>query len=102
MTEDDISRGQTQNNVLSGEPYDAVAFPSRIESTIATLPTGPGGGQELWKLNHYYARLDEWNAAHGIPEDPSAGPEADPLFELHNLTTDPEERHNRVGTPPTR
>jgi len=100
MTEDDISRGQTQNNLLSGKPFDAVAFPSRIESTIANLPTGPGGAQELWKLNHYYARLDEWNAAHGIPTDPSAGPVADPLFELHNLTTDPEERHNRVGDAP--
>ncbi|MGZ4523989.1 MAG: potassium channel family protein, partial [Mycobacteriaceae bacterium] len=26
----------------------------------------------------------------------------DPLFELHNLTTDPEQRHNRVGDAPTR
>ncbi len=100
MTEDDISRGGTQNNLLTGKPFDAVAFPSRVESAIATLPTGPDGAQELWKLNHYYERLDEWNAARGIPKDPFAGPPADPLFELHNFTADPEERHNRVGDAP--
>ena len=55
---------------------------------------------ELWKLNHYYERLDEWNADHGIAANPFAGPAADPLFELHNLSTDPEERHNRAGGRP--
>lgn len=102
MTEDDFTRGLTQQNVLSGKPFAPVPFPSRVESMIAPLPTGENGAEELWKLNHYYERLDEWNAAHGIPKDPSAGPPADPLFELHNLTADPEERHNRVGDAPTR
>ncbi len=50
----------------------------------------------MWKLNHYYERLDDWNEAHGIPKYPFAGPAAEPAFELHNLTTDPEERHNRA------
>ena len=98
MTEDDISRGLTQNNVLSGKAFDAVDFPSHVESVIATLPTGAEGADELWKCNHYYERLDEWDAAHGLPVNPFAGPAADPLFELHNLTADPEERTNRAET----
>ena len=97
MTEDDVSRGLTQKNVLTGEPFDAVGYPSHVESVIATLPTGPDGGEELWKLNHYYERLDEWDADHGIPANPFAGPAAEPSWELHNLTTDPEERSNVVS-----
>ncbi len=64
---------------------------------ITTLPTGNDGSQELWKRNHYYERLDEWNAGHGIKANPFAAPAAEPAFELHNLSTDPEERHNRIG-----
>ena len=96
MTEDDVTRGLNQNNVLTGAPFDPVENPCFIESVITTLPTGGDGSAELWKLNHYYERLDEWNAAHGIPASPFAAPAADPVFELHNLTTDPEERHNLV------
>ena len=97
MTEDDVTRGSTQSNLLNGAPFDAVAQPSSIESVIASLPTGDQGGGELWKLDHYYERLDEWNADHGAPVNPFAAPPAEPVFELHNLTTDPEERTNRVG-----
>ncbi len=96
MTEDDITRGQTQNNPLTGAPFDAVEHPTSIEFVITTLPTGTGGTPELWKLNHYYERLDEWNADHGIAPNPFAAPAADPAWEMHNLTADPEERHNRV------
>ena len=63
---------------------------------IATLPTGADGADELWKLNHYYERLDDWNAAHGIPRTRSPARRPKPLFELHNLTADPEERTNRT------
>ena len=96
MTEDDVTRGITQNNVLTGKVFDAVSYPSHVELVIATLPTGANGAEELWKLNHYYEWLDEWDAAHGIPKNPFAGPPAEPRFELHNLSADPEERHNRV------
>lgn len=97
MTEDDMSRGLNQANVIDGTPFTPVDFPSRIEAVVATLPTGADGTGELWKLNHYYERLDEWHAAQGIPAGPAGMPAADPLFELHNLTTDPEERRNRAG-----
>lgn len=96
MTEDDITRGATQSNVLTGEAFDAVDQPSCIESVVAPLPTGADGAIELWKLNHYYERLDDWNAEHGIAPDPFGAPAAEPAWELHNLTADPEERHNRA------
>ena len=96
MTEDAVSRGLTTGNILTGKPFHPVDQPSCIESVIATLPTGDDGTPELWKINHYYERLDEWNTNQGIAPPPFAPPAAEPVFELHNLTTDPEERHNRV------
>jgi len=94
MTEDNVSKGSTQVNILNGTPFDAVGSPASIESVIATLPTGPEGSEQLWKLNHYYERLDEWNEDHGIARNPYLAPPAEPLFELHNLSADPEERRN--------
>ena len=98
MTEDDVTRGLNQNNVLTGAPFDPVEHPSNIESIVAELPTGPDGSAQLWKLNHYYERLDDWNADHGIPANPFATPAAEPVFEMHNLTVDPEERSNLAGS----
>ena len=92
-----MTRGLNHSNLLTGKDFTPVAQPSNIESVITTLPTGDGGTPELWKLNHYYERLDEWNAAQGIKPNPFAAPAAEPVFEMHNLTTDPEERHNRVS-----
>ncbi len=100
MTEDDVTRGVTQANLLSGAPFEAVSPPINIESVLATLPTGQGGAEELWKLNHYYERIDEWYAAQGLPPNPFASPPAEPEWELHNLTVDPEERHNRASDDP--
>jgi arylsulfatase A-like enzyme len=100
MTEDDITRGLNETNLLTGKPFEPVKHPSNIESVITTLPTGDGGSPELWKLNHYYERLDEWNADHGIKANPFAPPAAESVYEMHNLTADPEERHNRVSDAP--
>lgn len=96
MTEDQVTKGLTQANVLTGEPFEALLPPSCIESVVATLPTGDDGAPELWKLNHYYERLDEWHAERGIVAPDDRSPAAEPAWELHNLTLDPEERHNRA------
>ena len=96
MTEDNVTSGLNQRNVLTGESFDALSPPACIESVVAALPTGPDGGTELWKLNHYYERLDEWNAERGVSIGSTAVPAAEPDWELHNLSVDPEERHNRA------
>ena len=67
---------------------------------LADVAHRRGGCRELWKLNHYYERLDEWNAAQGIAPNPFLGPAAESDWELHNLTVDPEERHNRAFDDP--
>jgi arylsulfatase A-like enzyme len=100
MTEDQVTSGLSQANVLTGERFESVGPPSCIESVVATLPTGAEGSPELWKLNHYYERLDEWNAAHGIAADPFAAPAAASELEMHNLSADPEERRNVVRDEP--
>ena len=88
MTEDDVSRGSHQINLFSGHPYEAVQQPSNIESVITTLPSGPGGAEEIWKLNHYYEQT---------PADvEELAPGDGTVFELHNLSTDPEERRNHA------
>jgi arylsulfatase A-like enzyme len=101
MTEDNISRGSTQVNLLNGTPFEAVGSPSNIESVLATLPTGPDGAGQLWKLNHYYERLDDWYEEKGFAKNPFLAPPPEPLFELHNLTADPEERHNLADSDAT-
>lgn len=95
MTEDNVTSGLAQANVLTGEPFESLDPPACIESVVTSLPTGADGDPELWKLNHYYERLDEWDAEHGIAATPGARPAAAPAWELHNLTVDPEERQNR-------
>jgi hypothetical protein len=100
MTEDNVTSAQVQANVLTGEPFSSLEGALCIESIVTTLPTGNDGAPELWKLNHYYERLDEWNANHGIPTQPGTPPAAESAWELHNLTIDPEERTNRSTTAP--
>jgi arylsulfatase A-like enzyme len=102
MTEDNVTAGADQVNILTGEPFAAITGATSIESVVAPLPTGARGASELWKINHYYERLDEWNGDHGIVPNPFLGPAAEPLYELHNLTRDPEERTNLAdGQPET-
>jgi arylsulfatase A-like enzyme len=97
MTEDEVTRGASQRNVLTGEPFDALTAPARIESVVTTLPTGDDGAPELWKLNHYHDGLGAWDTEHGVAARDDLGPDED-AWELHNLTTDPEERHNLGAT----
>ncbi len=97
MTEDDVTRGVTQVNILNGTPFEPVSPPINIESVIATLPTGDGGAPELWKLNHYYERLDDWYKDQGVAPNPFLPAAAESEWELHNLTADPEERKNQAN-----
>jgi arylsulfatase A-like enzyme len=96
MTEDDVGRGLTPVSIVSGKAYEPVPFPSHVESVITALPTGADERPELWKLNHYYERLDDFDQANRLPRNPFAPPPAEPACELHNLTTDPEERANHA------
>ena len=82
MTEDQISEGLRQVNILDQVPFDAVGRPAKVEAVITRLPTGDGGAPELWKIARTYDR---------VHADPGAdGSE----WELHHLTIDPEERTN--------
>jgi arylsulfatase A-like enzyme len=101
MAEDQITRGPRAVNPFSGERYQPVAEPDKIESVITRLPTGEGGAPELWKLNHSYADLGAWDGEHGVAP-PTGGRGAEPVedqWEAHNLTRDPEERDNLAGAP---
>jgi len=94
------SDGLTMANPFTNEPFDAVSPPCSIESVVAPLSTGAAGSVELWKPNQYSKHLDEWFAARGFTVSPFLTRAAEPLFELHNLTADPQERRNRATTTP--
>jgi arylsulfatase A-like enzyme len=96
MTDDDVTRGLTQRNVLTGESFESLSAPHYIESVIATLPTGADGAAELWKLNHYHDGLEGWHDGGTASVEGADGP----VWELHNLTADPEERHDRSAELP--
>ena len=77
MTEDRITTGLRERGMVTREPYEGVSGNASIESVIAHH------AGELWKLNHYY------------DADPMSPPtDDDVVWELHNLTRDPEERDN--------
>lgn len=100
-TEDQISRGLRHTNRFTGETFEPVGPPANVESVIAELPD-PDGGARLWKLSHYYDRLDEWEDAHPPPSGTSRPAPAEPVepqWELYDLTADPEERVNRWTSP---
>ena len=81
MTEDQFSQGPHTTNPMTGAPFTAVAGASNVEAVVTSLPTGAGGGSEIWKLAHYY----------GTPGGPDAALTA---AEVYNLSADPQERHN--------
>ena len=99
MTEDQVSVGTRGWNRLTREPYTPVGQPAKVESVIASRPTGPDGAAELWKLNHYYERLVDWEESHGIAWHPPAPEPVESQWEMHNLTADPEERTNLANAP---
>lgn len=93
MTDDQITDGMFTTNRWTGEAFEPVGAPNRIETVVAALDTGAEGASELWKLNRYYTEVDA-DAA------PAEGDRSEPIpdqWELHNLTIDPEERVDRAG-----
>ena len=71
MTEDDVTSGQSQTQRAHRRAVRARwPRPPASSRSSPRLPTGADGAAELWKLNHYYERLDEWNAEHGMAPDP--------------------------------
>ena len=100
MTEDHMSAGALQQNVITGERYEAVDAASCVESVITRLD---GDASTLWKLNHYYTRLDDWEEDTGgrsaLPDrrDLCAGEVPPDEWELYDLTADPAERVNRAA-----
>jgi len=98
MTEDQISVGLRTRNRFTDEPYEAVGPPAKVESVIARLDTGTDGRVELWKLNRYYDELAPDGGDAG--EAGEGGTPIESQWELHNLTTDPEERTDRAAADP--
>lgn len=98
MTDDQISRGLRQTGMFSGQPFEPVSGPDKVEAVIAHLPTGPDGADQLWKLVHYFDRLGDWEDRHALTQLGAPEP-SDPEWELHCLTTDPEERTNLAARP---
>jgi arylsulfatase A-like enzyme len=84
MTEDQITMGLRTVNLFTGDPFEPVGEPGKVESVIMRLPTADGGADELWKCSRYYDTLDD---SSDVPSQ----------WELHNLTVDPEERTNRAA-----
>ena len=95
-TEDQISQGLRTTNRFTNEPFTPVGPPANVESVIAPLP-GDSDGGHLWKLSHYYERLDDWDTAHGL-QVPATEPAA-AQWELYDLDADPEERVNLAESP---
>ena len=101
MTEDQMTEGLNQSNMLTGEAYEAVRQPACVESLVATA----GGDGHLWKLNQYYERLADWEEDSGKPWPtgplegmlrPTTDP-AEPEWELYDLTSDPHESENLLA-----
>ncbi|OXM17265.1 sulfatase-like hydrolase/transferase [Paenibacillus herberti] len=117
MTDDDVTRGQNQTNVL-GRHYSSVVQPNHVETVIA--PLYRNNKQEIWKLSRYFDNVDFWSQP-GVMDnisqpigDPALGQwetltKTQPVpdeYELYNLTEDPLEMYNlahpTLATPYTR
>ncbi|WP_141505350.1 sulfatase-like hydrolase/transferase [Paenibacillus luteus] len=107
MSDDDVTRGQRQMNVL-GVPYPSVVQPNHIETVMITL--NRNNKQEIWKFSRYFDNVQFWSQP-GV-QDSISQPVGDPTlgqwvtstktqpvqeeFELYNLTDDPLETNNLV------
>lgn len=114
MTDDDITRGPNQKNLL-GVPYSSVVQPNHVETVIAVLANG--SRKELWKYSRYFDNPQFWSEpgkkdvttactmphhAQGMPMRPASSScitvtKTSPVqdeFELYHLSADPLEQRN--------
>ncbi|MFF2092742.1 sulfatase-like hydrolase/transferase [Paenibacillus sp. NPDC058174] len=103
MTDDDVTRGQHQQNPL-GVPYPAVVQPNHIETVIA--PLYHEQQRQLWKFSRYFDNDQFWSQP-GIQDvttypignsgEWATSAKTQPVpdeYELYNLTDDPLETRN--------
>lgn len=106
MTDDDVTRGQHQVNLL-GEAYPSVSQPNHIETIIMNM--NPNGKKELWKLSRYFDNVQFWSqpGVKDVTLQPASSPhgkeqvKTQPVpdeYELYNLTDDPLETRNLAHT----
>ena len=79
MTEDDVTPGPHARRTSSpAQPFEPVPHPVAHRVRDRHAADGRRRREELWKLNHYYERLDEFDEAHGLATNPFAAPPAEP------------------------
>ena len=98
MTEDDVTRGVTQVNILNGTPFEPVSPPINIESVIATLPTGEGGCQRAVEVEPLLRATRRLVPSAGRCAQSILPAAAEPQWELHNLTGTPRSDITRLMT----
>ena len=123
MTDDQIFKGI---NPISwkGTDYAPVEQPASLEAVFMTLPTGPAGVHEMWKLVRYFDNPEYWTNPNvsdvqtriaGILSNPgpkvgmttvkTLNPTGDQIgpapdeWELYNTSRDPMELNNLYGNP---
>lgn len=104
MTEDNVFKGLNQTNLITGNPYEAVAQPSSIEAIIVELKTGQHHHQEIWKFARYFDNPQFWSNPNvsdityvdndGCTEEIVKTEPVPDQYELYNLTQDPLETNN--------
>jgi len=105
MTEDEVTKGNSQISFVGDVEYDAIEGPCSLETIICFVPNEITGKRELWKFTRYFDNPKKWS--HPLKKDvrlmregPLKGKLATRLvqhpdeFELYNLTQDPSELTN--------
>jgi len=105
MTEDEVTKGNSQVSIRGDFPYDHIEGPCCIEAVISYLPNKATGELELWKYTRYFDDPRKWS--HPFDKDVTitrtgAGKGRVNIrrarhpdeFELYNLTRDPSELRN--------
>ena len=98
MTEDDVGRGLTTTNMFTGDAVrtGSVPFACRVgHHRAADGPRRAARAVEAEPLLRAARRIRR--RARASRPTPSPRPPAESDWELHNLTADPEERHNRAS-----